>query len=98
MRICAMMTRAWSPPSCNGSIPMRDSEARVALVVRGVVEQALRDAGTPHLQLQSADSAQSRLIARWCAVTFDQAAGALTVGVQTKTELLLGGSFESADL
>jgi hypothetical protein len=77
---------------------MRDSEARVALVVRGVVEQALRDAGTPHLQLQSADSAQSRLIARWCAVTFDQAAGALTVGVQTKTELLLGGSFESADL
>jgi hypothetical protein len=77
---------------------MRDSEVRVALVVRGVVEQALRDAGAAHLQLQSADAAQSRLITRWCELIFDHTGAALTAGVQTKTELLLGGPFENADL
>jgi hypothetical protein len=77
---------------------MRNIEARIALVVRGVVEQALRDAGTTAVRLSGANSPQSQLIMRWCGVDFDHAPAALTVSAETKTELLLAGAGASADL
>ncbi len=77
---------------------MQNAESRVARVVRGVVEQAMRDAGASALELVGAASLQSRLIARWCGVQFATAPGALLVSAQNKTDLLLAGPTARADL
>jgi hypothetical protein len=74
------------------------AEARAAFVVRGVVRQALADAGADALTLRGPPSAASTLIERWCGVPFADAGGALTVSSACKTELLLAPDPLSADL
>lgn len=77
---------------------MMDAEARVALVVRGVVRQALQDAGVDAWQRIGAPSAASRLIEEWCELPVRADAAALSFSALNKTELLLAGVTEQADL
>jgi hypothetical protein len=77
---------------------MRSAEQRIALVVRGVVEQALADAGVGALSLVGPRTPASSLIERWCGRTFQAGEPGLTVIASTKTELLLAGPAGTADL
>ena len=77
---------------------MHDAEARVAFVVRGVVRQAMRDADARGLRLLEAESDASRLIRRWCDVPVAASAPSLSFSALNKTELLLAGVDERADL
>jgi hypothetical protein len=79
-------------------MPPLTAEARLAWVIRGVVEQAIRDAGAIGIRLAEPESAASRLIERWCGTTFSAAGSALGVSALNKTELLLAGVREHADL
>jgi hypothetical protein len=79
-------------------MPMHEAEARVAYVIGGVVEQAIRDAGARGLRLVEPVSPVSRLFARWCNVPMVEAGAALTCSLLNKTELLLAGADQRADL
>ena len=74
------------------------AELRVARVVRGVVRQAMADAGVGAVQLAGPASTNSRLVERWCEVAFQADAAALKVSAASKTELLLAGATAAADL
>lgn len=74
------------------------AEARVAWVVRGVVQQAIRDAGISGLRLVEPASAASKLVERWCETTFVAGEPALGVSALNKTELLLADVSVHADL
>jgi hypothetical protein len=74
------------------------AEARAAFVVRGVVRQALADAGVSALVLVEPPTAASKLIERWCGLPFTDADRALTVSAACKTQLLLATDPLSADL
>lgn len=67
------------------------AEARVAFIIRGVVKQAMRDAGLEHVTVVGSE-ARRELVRRWCHVDIaDNASGAaLLLDTATKTELLLG--------
>src|SRR5687768_4908708 len=67
------------------------AEARVVFIIRGVVKQAIRDAGLEHVKVVGSE-ARRELIRRWCDVDIaDNASGAaLLLDTATKTELLLG--------
>jgi hypothetical protein len=73
---------------------MSEAAARIAFVVRGVVQQALVDAGTHTVRLIGPAGAQSALIERWCGLEF--AADGLGVLAANKTELLLGTAAPAA--
>jgi hypothetical protein len=73
-------------------------EARTAFVIRGVVRQALDDAGVSALALVGPPSEATKLIERWCGIPFTNAEGALRVSAACKTELLLATNPLSADL
>jgi hypothetical protein len=77
---------------------MHDAEARVAYVIRGVVEQAIRDAGARGLRLLEPVSPLSRLVARWTGVVLVDGGAALACSLLNKTELLLAGADQRADL
>ena len=67
---------------------MTDAAQRIAFVVRGVVQQTLRDAAETSVRLLGQPGLQSALIERWCALEFS--AAGLSVNAASKTELLLG--------
>ena len=71
---------------------MRSAEARIAFIVRGVVRQAMQDAGVQHVSIIG-NGARHDLVARWCEVTPTDAptSGALLLSTASKTELLLAG-------
>jgi hypothetical protein len=77
---------------------MAGPEERVARVVRGVVRQAMVDAGVGALELAGPPSTNSRLVERWCDLAFHAGAPALRVSAASKTELLLAGATAAADL
>ncbi|HEY0303996.1 MAG TPA: hypothetical protein VGC44_03440 [Longimicrobiales bacterium] len=77
---------------------MREPEQRIALVIRGVVRQAMVDAGVEALSLAHAPTAASALIERWCGTAFQQNGKALMVSAASKTDLLLAGPAAGADL
>lgn len=79
-------------------MPMPDAESRVAFVIRGVVRQAMTDAAVPALRLVEPASPASRLIERWCGVSFQAGAPALAVSAASKTDLLLAVTDAPADL
>ena len=74
------------------------AEARAAFIITGVVRQAMADAGTRDLALVEPQSPASKLIERWCGVTFTIADTALKVSAASKTELLLATDAPFADL
>ena len=71
---------------------MRSAEARIAFLVRGVVRQAMSDAGVQHVSIVGR-GARRDLVERWCEVrvTDPPAMDALLLSTASKTELLLGG-------
>ena len=70
---------------------MQTPEARIAFIVRGVVQQAMRDAGAKHVKLAGCEQRQKELVLQWCDVAQTEDAGALIVlSAANKTELLLG--------
>lgn len=70
---------------------MQQAEARVAFIIRGVVQQALGDAGLEHAVV-SGSQAEKELLRRWCdvAIADRSSNAALLLNTATKTELLLG--------
>ncbi len=77
---------------------MQATEQHIAFVIRGVVEQALSDAGANALRLIGPPTAASPLIERWCGVSFEDTESALSIVPATKTELLLADIETGADL
>ena len=70
---------------------MQKAEARVAFIIRGVVQRALRDAGLEQVVV-AGGAAETELFRRWCDVAIaDHSSNAtLLLNTATKTELLLG--------
>ena len=77
---------------------MQDAEARVAFVIRGVVRQAMADAGARGLRLVGGATAASHLVHRWCELPAQTEGPALSFSILNKTELLLAGPGERTDL
>ena len=77
---------------------MQDAEARVAFVIRGVVRQAMADAGARGLRLVGGATAASHLVHRWCELPAQTEGPALSFSILNKTELLLADPGERADL
>lgn len=77
---------------------MREPETRIAFVIRGVVRQAMVDAGAEGLRLGHAPTTGSALIERWCGTAFQLNGNALVVSAASKTDLLLAGPAPGADL
>lgn len=75
---------------------MIDAAARLAFVVRGVVQQAMTDAGASGLRLVDTPSEDSSLIEKWCGIHFEDSDAGLAVGSASKTELLLGQPMPAA--
>ena len=73
------------------------AESRVAFVVRGVVRQAMMDAGAPAARFVGGSAAGRALVERWCGV-LDKEDAAFTINPATKTELLLAAHTTAADL
>lgn len=77
---------------------MFEGEARVAFVIRGVVQQTMRESGLDRLRLIGIPTAQSVLIEKWCGQPFVDDKEALSVSSLNKTELLLNGFTGFADI
>ena len=77
---------------------MQSAEARIAFVVRGVVRQAIEDAGVAGLACSGPRTDAVLLIERWCGRHLDGSPPALMVGTANKTQLLLSARLEPADL
>jgi hypothetical protein len=77
---------------------MQTPDSRVAFIVRGVVQQVMRDSGRNMLRLLGETCPESDLIERWCGIRFSRDATALTVSPATKTALLLAGVDQPVDL
>ena len=77
---------------------MQTTEAKVALVIRRVVEQALRDAGADQIVVDGS-LWEMELVEQWCNVKAaeDITATTLVVNPANKTQLLLG-RFQQADV
>lgn len=73
---------------------MTEAAARIAFVVRGVVRQAMTDAGETQIRLVHEPAAQSELIEQWCALRFS--GHGLAINAANKTELLLGAAAPAA--
>ena len=73
------------------------AEDRVAFVVRGVVRQAMLDAGAPAARYMGSPAAGRALIERWCGVA-DADHAPFTISAASKTELLLAAQPTAADL
>lgn len=70
---------------------MTTPEARVAFVVRGVVQQAMVDARATGAEIVGRAGSQRELVERWCDVAPNHpGARNLLVSAANKTELLLG--------
>jgi hypothetical protein len=70
---------------------MQKPEARIAFIVRGVVRQALHDAGFANIQFVGCEELQQKLVLGWCDVVQNNDSGnALLVSAANKTDLLLG--------
>lgn len=93
---CVMTTHVLSRPNWRASRRMTDLAARIAFVIRGVVRQAMNDAGETHARLVHEPSAQSALIEQWCALRFS--GHGLAINAANKTELLLGTAAPAAVL
>ena len=67
------------------------AEARVAFVIRGVVQQALRDTALERVKVLGSEDRRA-LVRRWCDVDIADGASeaALLLDTANKTELLLG--------
>ena len=67
------------------------AEERVAFIIRGVVKQAIRDAGLEQVKVEGS-KARRELVRRWCDVDIADNASraALLLDTATKTELLVG--------
>jgi hypothetical protein len=77
---------------------MQTPEARIAFLVRGVVLQALHDAGVSYVKLPGCEEHQRELVLRWCDVVQSDGSGnTLMLSTSNKTELLLG-RFTRADV
>jgi hypothetical protein len=77
---------------------MQTADSRVAFIVRGVVQQVMRDSGRNVLRLLGETSPESDLIERWCGIRFSRDATALTVSAATKTALLVAGVDQPVDV
>jgi hypothetical protein len=71
---------------------MQAAETRIAFVVRGVVQQALRDLAATHVKFVGNEKRQQELVQRWCGVATADNAGqtSISLSAANKTELLLG--------
>lgn len=70
----------------------------MAFVVRGVVRQAMADAGVALLTHTGPRCEALNLVERWCGLELTAGEPALTVNAANKTELLLSGAVVAADL
>jgi hypothetical protein len=77
---------------------MNSPDRRIAFIVNGVVQQAMRDSGRTALRLVGENTPESELIERWCGVRFSKDAASLTVTAASKTLLLLAGPDQPVDL
>jgi hypothetical protein len=69
---------------------MQTAEARVAFIVRGVLHQALHDAGLSSVKFVGCEERQRQLVVDWCDVVQNDTGETLLVSAANKTELLLG--------
>jgi hypothetical protein len=77
---------------------MHTPDRRVAFIVNGVVQHAIRESGRSALRLVGESTPESELIERWCGLRFSRDAVALTVSAANKTVLLLAGPDQPVDL
>jgi hypothetical protein len=77
---------------------MQTVEQRIGFIIRGVVQQAMRDSGRSTLRLIGEETPEAQLIERWCGQRFSRDAASLTVSSFSKTSLLLAGVDQPVDL
>ena len=70
---------------------MQTPEARIAFIVRGVIRQALHDAGSAGVKFVGCEQRQQQVVRSWIDVAgSSDSSDAILISAANKTELLLG--------